>query len=161
MQVKLHLSGIPSGCRTFVLDPNKIREKLRKAVEEEFLRLKDDSKGQLERVAREIGVKRQQLQQYAKGTTVPADVLLFAFLKWGSVIRIEDEHAKRSEPRWWEFSMSGQDMGFQKPRPRPIQMSLFDALEDLQDEHLDVKILRKGPGRLELGLEIGFKKLKF
>ena len=84
-------------------DPLKARDKLRKAVEKEFLRLKDANKGNLERIAKELGVKRQQMQQYAKGTTVPADVLLMAFLKQGSLIRIDDEDAKRSESRWWEF----------------------------------------------------------
>jgi predicted DNA-binding protein (UPF0251 family) len=142
-------------------DPLKARDKLRKAVEKEFLRLKDANKGNLERIAKELGVKRQQMQQYAKGTTVPADVLLMAFLKQGSLIRIDDEDAKRSESRWWEFSMTGQDKGFQKPRPKPTQMSLFDALQDLQDDHLEVKIRKKDAGRLEIGLEIGFKKLGF
>ena len=57
--------------------------------------------------------------------------------------------------------MTGQDKGFQKPRPKPTQMSLFDALQDLQDDHLEVKIRKKDAGRLEIGLEIGFKKLGF
>ena len=57
--------------------------------------------------------------------------------------------------------MSGRGGGFQKPRPKPVQMSLFEALDDLRDDNLEVKILKKGVGRIELGLEIGFKKVKF
>jgi len=30
-------------------------------------------------------------------------------------------------------------------------MSLLDVLDDLRDNQLDVKILKKSPGRLELG----------
>ena len=144
-----------------VIDPSTLREKLRKAIEAQFLLLKNDNNGRLERAAEEIGAKRQQMQQYATGTTVPADVLLMAFLKWGVTIRIEEDHARQGEPSWWEFSMSGRDRGFQKPHPRPTQMSIFDALQDLEDNQLDVKILKKGQGRLELGVEIGFKKVKF
>jgi hypothetical protein len=144
-----------------VLDAKEVRQKLRKAIEREFLRAKNDGKGHLEKLAKEIGLERQQMQQYAAGVTIPADVMLMAFMKWGTTIRIEDESAKEGEPKWWEFSMSGRDRGLQKPRPQPVQMSLFGALQELQDDDLEVKILRKGPGRLELGLEIGFKKVKF
>jgi transcriptional regulator with XRE-family HTH domain len=144
-----------------MLDPKVAREMFRKAVEEEFLRLKQARKGELRRAAMEIGVTRQQLQQWAKGVPVPADALLMAFMKWGVSLRVKDAQAKSHEPRWWEFSMSGRDGGFQKPRPSPVQMSLFDALNELQDDNVEVKILRKAAGRLELGLEIGFKKVKF
>jgi hypothetical protein len=144
-----------------MLDPKEFRKRLRKAVEEEFGRLKTEQMGSLAQAAKEIGVSRQQMQQWAKGVPVPADALLMAFLKWGSTVRIKDEKATDGEPTWWEFSMSGRDGGFQKARPKPIQLSLFDALSELQDEHLDVKILRKGAGRLELGLEIGFRRVKF
>jgi hypothetical protein len=57
--------------------------------------------------------------------------------------------------------MSARDGGLQRPALRPVQLSLFDALQDLEDRDVDVKILKKGTGRLELGLEIGFKKVKF
>jgi len=144
-----------------MLDPRDVREKLRKAIEAEFLRLKSEHKGGLARAAKQIGVDRQQIQQWANGISVPAGALLMVFMKWGATIRIEDDKAKKNEPRWWEFSMSGRDGGLQKPRPRPVQMSLFDVLDELQDENLEVKILRKGAGRLELGLEIGFKIVKF
>ena len=144
-----------------MLESNQAREKLRKAMEKEFLRAKNEGKGHLQRKAAEIGIERQQMQQYAAGTTIPADVLLMAFMTWGITVRIEDEEAEEGEPKWWEFSMSGRDRGLRKPRPSPAQMSLFDALNKLRDDHLEVKILRKGPGRLEVGLEIGFKQVKF
>ncbi len=142
-------------------DPKSLRQKLRKAIEGEFLRIKTERKGELERAAKEIGADRQQMQQWAKGTPVPADVLLMAFMKWGRTIRLEDDEAQKGDYQWWEFSMSGRDGGLQKPRPRPVQMSLLDALNDLDEKNVDVRILRKGPGRLELGLDIGFKRTKF
>ena len=55
--------------------------------------------------------------------------------------RIEDPHAEEGEPKWWEFSMSGRDSGFKKPSPRPVQMSLFEAINELKDDDIDVKIL--------------------
>lgn len=144
-----------------MLEPKEARDKLRKTIEQAFLRIKQQNNGQLEKAAKEIGASRQQLQQYASGTPAPADVLLMVFMKWGTTIRFEDERAKDGEPKWWDFSMSGRDGGFQKPRPKPVQMSLFQAIDDLQDDNLEVKILKKGVGRLELGLDIGFKKVKF
>ena len=144
-----------------MLEPEETRDKLRKLVEQEFLRIKNQNKGQLGRAAKEIGVERQQLQQWAQGVPVPADVLLMAFLTWGTILELKDERAKQGEPTWWKFSLSGRDGGFQKPRPRPVQLSLFDAIQELEDEDVEVTILRKGMGRLELGLEIGFKRTKF
>jgi len=144
-----------------VLAPNQAREKLRKAIEQAFLHAKNEGNGQLQRKAAEIGLERQHMQQYAAGTTVPADVLLMAFMTWGITIRIEDEGAQQGEPKWWEFSIGGRDRGLRKRHPSPVQMSLFDALNELKDDHMEVRILRKGPGRLELGLEIGFKQVKF
>lgn len=144
-----------------MLDPKDAREKIRKAMQREFLRAKRNSEGHLERTAQELGLHRQQMQQYAAGVTIPADAMLMAFMKWGTVIRIEDEHPKVGEAKWWEFSLSGRDGGLQKARPMPVQTSLFDAINDLHDENIEIKILKKQPGRIELGVEIGFRKLKF
>ena len=144
-----------------MLDPKEARKRLRKAIEREFVRLKAEHGGGLERAAQEIGVSRQQLQQWAKGVVVPSDVLLMAFMTWGSTVRLEDGKARESEPAWWEFALSSRDGGFQKRRSKPVQMSLFEALDDLQDDNVEVRIIKKGPGRLELGLEIGFRKIKF
>ncbi len=143
-----------------VTDPKELRQELRKSIQSEFLRLKDEHRGALELAAKEIGVDRQQMQQWAKGVPVPADVLLMALMKWGSVIRIDEPHSEGASPRRWEFSMSGKDRELQKPRLRPVQLSLLDALNDFQEENVQVRVLKKGPGRLELGLEIGFKRAK-
>jgi hypothetical protein len=143
-----------------MLDPKEARQKLRKAIQAEFLRLKNDNKGGLERAAKEIGVDRQQMQQWADGVPVPADALLMAFMKWGAKIRVDDEDARKGDCAWWEFAMTGRQGGLHRPRPHPVQMSLLDALSELQEENVEVKILRKGVGRLELGVDIGFKKLK-
>ena len=144
-----------------MLDPKTARKKLLIAIQQEFLRVKREHNGQLGKYAQELGMERQQLQQYANKTIPPADALLMLFMKSGGNIRIEDENARIGEPKWWQFSMSGRDGGFNKPAPKPVQMSLFEAIHDLHEENIEVKILRKSAGRLELGVEIGFKKFKF
>jgi hypothetical protein len=143
-----------------MLEPRQAREKLQKAIEEEFLRIKNANDGRLGKAAGEIGVRRQQLQQWAKGVPAPADALLMAFLKWGVTVELHDERAKQGEPKSWKFSMSGWDGGYKKPIPKPVQLSLFDALQDLEDGDVEVKIRKKSAGRLELGVEIGFKAVK-
>jgi hypothetical protein len=76
-------------------------------------------------------------------------------------VELKDDRAKQGEAKWWKFAMSGRDGGFKKPSPKPLQMSLFDALQDLQDDDVEVKIRKKDIGRLQLGLEIGFRRVKF
>jgi len=134
------------------------RQKFREAIKKAFAQIVDKRKGQLETAASEIGKHRQSLEQYANGTVPRADVLLMAFIRWGLVIRIEDEAAGPGEPNRWECSMSRKSKVAPPRRPEPVQLPLFKAIDDLEDRHVDVRILRKGPAKIELGVEIGFPK---
>jgi transcriptional regulator with XRE-family HTH domain len=102
-----------------------------------------DSGGSLTEIARQLGVKRQMLGQYAHGSVPASDVLLAAFLKWGWVLKVEGWD---NDSSWCEFSLSRSDKRLPKRAPEPVQLSLFDALAVL-DENLDT--LKKSVGRVE------------
>jgi hypothetical protein len=108
--------------------------------------------GSLSDMAAQLGVTRQALSQYAEKSVPQADVLLTAFLKWDWSIRIEN---KGGTPAWCEFSISDVDGGVQRRKREPIQLSLFDALTDF-DQDLDT--LKKSAGRVELEIERAFGK---
>jgi hypothetical protein len=108
--------------------------------------------GSLSDMAAQLGVTRQALSQYAKKSVPQGDVLLTAFLKWDWSIRIEN---KGGTPAWCEFSISDVDGGVQRRKREPIQLSLFDALTDLDQ---DLETMKKSVGRVELEIERAFGK---
>jgi len=135
------------------LKPDQLRLKIREAVKRKFVDLVKNVKsgsGSLADVAAQIGVRRQMLDQYAEGSVPGADVLLAAFLKWDWAIRIENQGAT---PAWCEFSVSDIDGGVKRRRAEPIQLSLFDALTDF-DQNIDN--VKKSVGRVEIEIERAF-----
>jgi len=152
MQVKLHLSPMVIG--------KDARTKFRLAIRTAFRDVVRTRKGQLEAAASEIGVARQSLEQYAEGTIPRADVLLTAIVRWGLKIRIEDSDAAEIQQRWWECSASrgSLQMHTTPSKPEQLLLPLSQAIEDLGDEDVDLKILRKSPGRIELGVKIQFPR---
>lgn len=134
------------------------RLKFKQAVKKAFADVVNNRKGELEVAGREIGSSRQALQQYADGAIPGADVLLAAFIVWEMVIRIEDPDAAPGETRLWECSVTQKQRRVQAARRRPEQLPLFQAIDDLEEQNLELKILRKGPNKIELGLEIAFPK---
>ena len=53
--------------------------------------------------------------------------------------------------------MSGKDGSKIKAERRAVQLPLFKAIEDLESGDMDVKVLKREPGRLVLGLDILFQ----
>ena len=45
-----------------------------------------------------------------------------------------------------------------RERPQSAQLPLFKAIDELEPENLDVRILRKWPQKIELGVNIAFPK---
>lgn len=84
-----------------------------------------------------------RLPNYADGSIPEADVLLTAFLKWDWRVRIENTGGT---PGWCEFGLSDVEGGIERRKAEPTQLSLFDALEDL-DQSIDT--LKKSVGRAE------------
>ena len=133
----------------------QLKKEIRSAVQSKFADLVANVKsgpGSLSDVAAQLGVTRQMLAQYATGSTPGCDVLLTAFLKWDWVVRVENLGDK---PGWCEFSVSDMEGGIKKRRPEPIQLSLFDALTDL-DQNIDT--LKKSAGRVEVEIRRTFGK---
>jgi hypothetical protein len=75
-----------------------------------------------------------------------------AFLKWDWVIKVENPG---HTPGWFEFSLSDMEGGLTERKREPVQLSLFDALTDL-DQNLE--ILKKTVGRVEVEIERAFPK---
>ena len=135
---------------TTSLKAEALRAKLREAIKRKFSELVTNVKsgpGSLSDVAAQLGVRRQAISQYATGSVPQADVLLCAFLKWDWTIRAEDTGGT---PAWCEFSVSDVEGGLRHRKREPIQLSLFDALTDL-DQNLGA--MKKSVGRVELEVQ--------
>jgi hypothetical protein len=135
------------------LTPEEFQEKIAKVIAEKFrmlVRSARKRRGALTELAAQIGVKRTMLDQYADGSVPGADVLFTAFLKWDWSIRIESPGAT---PTWCEFRMSDIDKESKKLKQQPVQLSLFDALTEL-DEQLEVlkKTVAKAESEIERSL---------
>ena len=135
---------------------DQLRRNIRQAVQRKFAELVNNVKsgpGSMSDVAAQLGVTRQALDQYASGSVPASDVLLAAFLKWDDWgIRIENGPFT---PAWCEFGVSDLEGGVRKRKREPVQLSLFDALTDL-DQNLD--ILKKNVGRVEFEIDRAFGK---
>lgn len=137
------------------LTPEQLQRKVREQIKKKFKNLVTGARkhrGQLSELAKQIGVERPQLYQYAEGSMPGADVVLTAFLKWDWVIEIKRPGAT---PAWCKFSMTDVDNDSRKLKQQPVQLSLFDALAEL-DDHLEV--LKKSVARAEAEIERSFKR---
>jgi len=135
------------------LTPQELRKEIRKNIKKKFGDLvKDVKKGNesLAGVAAQIGVSRTMLPNYANGSIPEGDVLLAAFLKWDWKIRIEDTGGS---PSWCEFGLSDVAGGIERRKAEPTQLSLFDALEDLDQ---NIETLKKSVGRAEAEIQRAF-----
>jgi hypothetical protein len=135
------------------------REKFRQAIRDAFAKVVRERRGQLESAAAEIGSTRQALEQYADGSNAGGDVVLMALVRWNLRIGIEDESGSPEERCRWECGpLRAKPRKTETQRPIQLTLPLFQAIEDLGEQNLDVRILRKDPGRIELGVEITFPK---
>lgn len=137
------------------LDVDRLRRNIREAIRLKFAELVKNVKsgpGTLSDVAAQLGLSRPALSQYAGGSVPESDVLLAAFLKWDWVIRIEN---KGEAPAWCEFSVSNMEGGVKKRKREPVQLSLFDALTDLDQ---NINTLKKSVGRVESEIDRAFGK---
>jgi hypothetical protein len=132
------------------------RAECRKQIKAFFEQVVKERAGSLKIAGAELGVSRQAMEQYADGSIPGADVLLAAFVQWGIPVRIEDPASSSSTRPWWECGMIRKSADRAKPTRQPEQLPLFRAIDDLDEQSVDVRILRKGPSRIELGVEIAF-----
>jgi hypothetical protein len=125
--------------------------------------------------AEEIGITRQAFEAYGRplhsaatpdetGSVPRAHVLLLAMLRWGSFeVGLSIPGSPGSSPERWIFRAVKQTRHpatKQLPKKRDEQMllPLEEAIGDLENSNVEVKIVRKGPHSIDLGLEIAFRK---
>jgi hypothetical protein len=128
------------------------REKLRQEIKAKFDAMLQHTGMSIAEAAKQVGVSREAFRGYLKEEpAIPsADVLLAACDRWDLTIQY-----------------AGRDFRVAQPGPpsdrraQPVQLTLFDAIHELVDESVDVKIRRKSAGkatgRIELMLGISFK----
>jgi hypothetical protein len=138
-----------------MLNGKDARSRFQAAIKAAFAKEIKKREGHLAEAAADLGVARQMVEQYAAGSMPKGDVLLTAFIKWSMVIRIENSAAPADEPHFWECSMTRKDKHKQR-RPESTQLPLFKAIDELEVQNLDVRILRKGPQKIELAVDIAF-----
>src|SRR5579884_1530939 len=138
------------------VDVETFRRKARLAIRRKFEELLNEcsARGSLQNAAAKLGVSHTMLGYYVKANrkkenkehfNVPAaDVLLAAMLKEDWKIRID---GLDGEPCWCEFGLTNAEGGTRQKVKQPTQMSLFEALADL-DHQMDS--LKKSVGRAEL-----------
>jgi len=102
------------------------------------------------RAARELRVSRQMLHQYLKGKSLPGrDVLQRACDAWGLKINYRDLIVSTDS-----FPPPGPEG--QAPVPKQLDLDLQEAIEQLGNDDLAVRILRKDNGRIELQVDVRF-----
>jgi len=137
------------------LTPEEFTSKVREEVKKRFKKLVEEARkhrGQLSQLAKQIGVPYQMLDNYAQGSMPAADVLLATFLRWDWTLEIKSPGAS---PAWCRFSLTEMDKESKKLKQQPVQLSLFDALTEL-DDHLEV--LKKSVAKAEAEIEKSLKR---
>lgn len=137
------------------LTPEELRSKVREEIKKKFTQLVQEARkhrGQVSQLAKQIGVPYQMLDYYAQGSMPAADVLLATFLRWDWTVEIKNPGGT---PAWCKFSLTEMDKESKKLKQQPVQLSLFDALTEL-DDHLEV--LKKSVARAEAEIERSLKR---
>jgi hypothetical protein len=137
------------------LTPEELTSKVREEIKKKFKKLVEEARkhrGQLSQLAKQIGVPYQMLDNYAEGSMPAADVLLATFLRWDWTLAINSPGAT---PTWCKFSLTEMDKESKRLKQQPVQLSLFDALTDL-DDHLAA--LKKSVARAEAEIEKSLKR---
>jgi hypothetical protein len=137
------------------LTPEELRSKVREEIKKKFAQLVQEARkhrGQVSQLAKQIGVPYQMLDNYAQGSMPAADVLLATFLRWDWIVEIKNPSGT---PAWCKFSLSEMDKESKKLKQQPVQLSLFDALTELDD---NLEVLKKSVARAEAEIERSLKR---
>jgi transcriptional regulator with XRE-family HTH domain len=97
--------------------------------------------------ARILNVSRQTVHRYLNGEVMPrGDVLMAAFQAWGLVLRY----------RGIDVTTASAVLTPQTDTAQPVQLGLFDLVEDLKERDIEVRIARKSVESLELNVRLKF-----
>jgi hypothetical protein len=96
--------------------------------------------------ARILNVSRQTVHRYINGEVIPrGDILLAAFREWGLVLRYRGVDIVATRIQSSESASLP-----------PIQLKLFELVDDLRERDLDVKIGNKSVDGIELNVRLRF-----
>jgi hypothetical protein len=105
-------------------------------------------RGAPSRAADKLGVSRQAMSLYLGRKATPnSSILSKAFMVWPKLnLNVEGIPLNSNS--------------FKVPQPQsasPVQMLLFDAISEVEDRQLNVRVLKKGVHSIELKVSIDFK----
>ena len=102
------------------------------------------------RAAKELGVSRQMLHLYLKGKSLPKrEVLQRACEAWELKINYRDLIVSSG-------SFPSPSVKTETSEPKQLELDLQEAIDQLGNENLAVRILRKDNGRIELQVDVRF-----
>ena len=127
---------------------NRRRHEILREVEKKFGACIGSGPGKtpVHKAARILDVSRQTVHRYIKGKVVPrGDVLLAAFREWGLVLNYRgvDIVVHRGEATG-------------PVSAPPLQLSLFELVDNVRDRDIEVKIRNKSVEGLELDVTLKF-----
>ena len=125
-------------------------ETLCSAVAESFKSVLASRRLSKTRAAKELRVSRQMLYQYLKGKSLPKrEVLQRACAAWGLKINYRDLIVSTE-------SFPSPTVGAETPPAKQLDLDLREAIKQLGDENVAVRILKKDNGRIELQVDVRF-----
>jgi hypothetical protein len=107
-----------------------------------------DERGAQSRAADKLGISRQAMSLYLGMKATPSSAVL--------------GHACAIWPQL-SFDVEGiklNSSNFKPPQPQSasaVQMSLFDAISEVENQQLDVKVIKKGVHSIDLKVSIDFR----
>jgi transcriptional regulator with XRE-family HTH domain len=104
------------------------------------------SRGAQSSAAEQLGVSRQAMSLYIRQKATPSSEILRRMCQ---TLKL----SLNVEGATVDLSAFAQ----KTPRKTPVQTSLFDALSDVGDQQLDVKVLRKRAQSLDIQVTIDFR----
>ncbi len=109
---------------------------------------KGEGKVPVHQAARTLNVSRQTVHRYINGEVVPrGDVLMAAFRAWGLVLHYRGINVTVATP----VSTEAHDA-----RAVPVQMQLFELVDELRDRDVEVRIGKMSAAGLELNVKLKF-----
>jgi len=106
-----------------------------------------NQRGAQSKAAEKLGISRQAMSLYLKGKATPNSAFLGrVFANWPQLIlKVEEIELKSSD-----YKPAGPQLS------PPLQLTLFDAISEVDNRQLEVEILRKSAHSIDLKVSIDF-----
>lgn len=107
-----------------------------------------EERGAQSRAADKLGISRQAISLYLGMKATPSSAVLGRACAIWPLLSFDVEGIKLNSSN------------FKTPKPEsssPVQMLLFDAISEVENQQLDVKVLKKGVSSIDLKVSIDFR----